>query len=275
MPCTRISATLCRALRSMERWWRSIPNSGTVTSSRLSIDRRANLHANGTTWQRPIWRRSISELRSRHRRKTSSDISRCAGIDGQPFLHGEVAYRIQVVLFLIFGFRDSNGLRLERRNFGGDRRLPRTGGVGHVVFNPGTGEHCANLCKIVYGEKIDQYFAALLFLFDADASTQLFGELPLEKEQLRCEIHFTHPIRGYASGQLLRIAHRNPARNKLFEKRFLLLRSVGEHEKRPRVAFSDLSSAKCLLHILRQHQNAQRIRNIFAALADTLSYFAV
>src|SRR3989338_3397609 len=63
-------------------------------------------------------------------------------------------------------------------------------------------------------------------------------------------------------------ADRQFLQNDLFKKGFALLGSVVERHRRPRVALVDLPRHDGTLHVLGQGEQAERVRDIFAALAD-------
>src|SRR3989344_2492733 len=137
------------------------------------------------------------------------------------------------------------------------------------------GEHRADMREVVYRKEIYQEFPTLVLLLYAHSRPQPLCQFTLEKKQLRRKIGLSRALGRYAASDLLRIAHGEFPREYLLKKRLLLCGAVHEHEKRACVAFADVARSERVLHLLREREDAKRVRDVFAAFSYALSYFNV
>ena len=125
--------------------------------------------------------------------------------------------------------------------------------------------------EIVHRKEIDGHLSPLLLFLDAHAGAELFGKFALKKQELGREVGLARLFGRYAPRELFGVTYVEFSRDNLGEERSLLRNTIHEHQKGARMSFADVASRKSVLHILRQEKNAQGIRDILAAFADTFS----
>src|SRR3989338_9833681 len=181
-------------------------------------------------------------------------------------LYAEIVDGVEVFfLFLFFVLRGSL-----RRGDGvfWRLRMGRFDGLDSLTFFR---KHRADVGEVVHGEEIDEHFAPLVLLFDADACTHALRELALTQQKLGRQIGLADALDGNAASGLLRIAHGEALRDDFLEEDFLLFRPVHEHKERAGVSFGNLARRECVAHFLREQQNAECVGNVFAAFTHALA----